>query len=226
MTEYEQNLNRWNKGRRDYQKYPVFNDDADFPNWKDRYVTYAKTKHMGHMVDKTKAFKDLVDKHNIDLWNSQEQHIMKLALHHALQTDVSKAIYQQFKNSPKGIWNHLVDHYSSTESSRAQSKKIIDKLQNINIKEYDTRVEFGTKLTQYISQHDNVSTESLSSSNSIAYFENGIKSDPAVTSVISIAGKHCSNLPKTKTRNLMITRLKCSTSCQTLISSSHVEAKY
>ena len=107
---------------------------------------------------------------------------MKLALHHALQTNVSKAIYQQFKSSPKGIWNHLVDHYSSTESSRAQSKKIIDKLQNINIKEYDTRVEFGTKLTQYISQHNNVSTESFSSSNSIAYFENGIKSDPAVTS--------------------------------------------
>ena len=127
------------------------------------------------------ACKDLVDKHDIDLWNSQEQH-MKLALQHALQTDVSKAIYQQFKSSPKGIWNHLVDHYSSTESSQVQSKKIIDKLQNLNIKEYDTRVEFGTKLTQYISQHDDVSTESLSSSNSIAYFENGIKSDPLVTS--------------------------------------------
>ena len=136
---------------------------------------------MGRMVDKDKAFRDLEDQHDKDLWEAQEQH-MKLALHHALQTDVSKAIYQQHKNSPKGIWNHLVNHYSSTESSRAQSKKIIDKLQNLNIKEYDTRVEFGTKLTQLISQHDDVSTESLSSNNSIAYFENGIASDPAVTS--------------------------------------------
>ena len=76
---------------------------------------------------------------------------MKLALHHALQTEVSKAIYQQFKKSPNGIWNHLVDHYSSTKSSQTQSKKIIDKLQNLNIKEYNTRVEFSTKLTQYIS---------------------------------------------------------------------------
>ena len=107
---------------------------------------------------------------------------MKLALHHTLQTDVSKAIYQLFKSSPKGIWNHLVDHYSSTESSRAQSKKIIDKLQNLNIREYDTRVKFGTKLTQYISQHDDVSTESLNSNTSIAYFENSIKSDSSVTS--------------------------------------------
>ena len=79
-------------------------------------VTYAKTEHMEHMINKTKKFSDLVDKHDKDLWNSQEQH-MKLALHHALQTDVSKAIYQQHKNSPKGIWNHLVNHYSSTESS-------------------------------------------------------------------------------------------------------------
>ena len=46
---------------------------------------------MGRMVDKTQVFKDLKDKHDIDLWNSQEQH-MKLALHHALQTNVSKAI--------------------------------------------------------------------------------------------------------------------------------------
>ena len=162
-------MDRWNKGRRDYQKYPILKDDAEFPDWKDRYVTYAKTEHMGRMVDKDKAFKDLNDKHDIDLWNSQEQH-MKLALHHALQTDVSKAFYQQHKSSPKGIWNHLVNHYSSTESSRAQSKKIIDKLQNLNIREYNTRVEFGTKLTQFISQHDDVSTESLSSNNSIAYF--------------------------------------------------------
>ena len=111
-TKHEQiqrNLDRWNKGRRDYQKYPILKDDTDFPDWKDRYVTYAKTEHMGRMVDKTKGFKDLKDKHDIDLWNLQEQH-MKLALHHALQTDVSKAIYQQYKSSPKGIWNHLVDY--------------------------------------------------------------------------------------------------------------------
>ena len=136
---------------------------------------------MGRMVDKDTKFRDLVDKHDKDLWNLQEQH-MKLALHHTLQTDVSKVIYQQFKSSPKGIWNHLVDHYSSTKSSRAQSKKIIDKLQNLDIKEYDTRVEFGTKLTQYILQYDDVSKESLSSNNSIAYFKNPIKSDASVTS--------------------------------------------
>ena len=110
---------------------------------------------------------------------------MKLALHHALQTNVSKSIYQQFKSSQKGIWNHLVDHYSSTKSSWAQSKKIIDKLQNLNIREYDTRVEFGTKLTQYIAQYDDVSTESLSSNNSIAYFENSIKSNASVTSLFN-----------------------------------------
>ena len=93
MTEYKQNLDRWNKGRRDYQKYPILKDDANFPNWKDRYVTYAKTEHMEHMIDKSKRCNNLVDRHDKDLWNSQEQH-MKLALHHALQTDVSKAIYQ------------------------------------------------------------------------------------------------------------------------------------
>jgi hypothetical protein len=180
-SEYKQNLDRWNKGKRDYTKYPILKDNADFTKWKDRYVTYAKTKHMGRMIGKNTKFKDLVDKHDQDLWNSQEQH-MKLALYHALQTDVSKSIYQQYKSSPKGIWNHLVDHYSSTESSQAQSKKIIDKLQNLNIREYDTRVEFGTKLTQYIAQYDDVSTESLSSNSSIAYFENSIKSDASVTS--------------------------------------------
>ena len=78
MNEYERNLDWWNKGRRDYQKYPILKDDANFPDWKDRYVTYAKTKHMGRMVDKNTKFKDLVDKYDQDLWNSQEQH-MKLA---------------------------------------------------------------------------------------------------------------------------------------------------
>lgn len=65
---------------------------------------------------------------------------------------------------------------------QAQSKKIIDKLQNLNIREYDTRVKFGTKLTQFIAQYDNISTESLSSNNSIAYFENSIKSVSTVAS--------------------------------------------
>ena len=32
MSEYEQNLDQWNKGRRDYQKYPILKDDADFPD--------------------------------------------------------------------------------------------------------------------------------------------------------------------------------------------------
>ena len=176
------------------------------------------------MVDKTQAFKDLKDKHNIDLWNSQEQH-MKLALHHALQTNVSKAIYSQYKSSPKGIWNHLVDHYSSTESSRAQSKKIIDKLQNLNIREYDTRVEFGTKLTQFISQHDDVSTESLSSNNSIAYFENGIASDPAVTSHFN-SWKTSFKLTKNKDPDFSDYKRRCSITCQILTSSNRVEEKY
>ena len=148
---------------------------------------------------------------------------MKLALHHTLQTDISKAIYQQYKSSPKGIWNHLVNHYSSTESSRAQSKKIIDKLQNLNIKEYDTRVEFGTKLTQFISQHDDVSTESLSSNNSIAYFENGIASDPAVTSHFN-SWKTSYQLTKNKDPELMVIKLKCCRFYQILTSSSHKEA--
>ena len=91
MNEYERNLDQWNKGRRDYQKYPILKDDAEFPNWKDRFVTYAKTEHMARMVDKDKAFNKLSDPHDIELWESQEQH-MKLALHYALQTDVSKAI--------------------------------------------------------------------------------------------------------------------------------------
>ena len=136
---------------------------------------------MGRMFNKDAKFRDSADKHDQDLWNSEEQHV-KLALHHALQTDVCKSIYQQYKRSPKGIWNNLVDHYSSTESSRAQSKNIINKLQNLNIREYNTRVEFGTKLTQYIAQYDEVSTESLSSNNYIAYFKNSIKSDSSVTS--------------------------------------------
>ena len=96
MNEYERNLDRWNKGRRDYQKYPILKDDADFPDWKDRYVTYAKTEHMGRMVDKTKTFRELVDKHDIDLWNSQEQH-MKLALHMLFKPMLVK----QFTNSTK-----------------------------------------------------------------------------------------------------------------------------
>ena len=135
---------------------------------------------MAHMFDKDIKFNSLVDKHNIELWESQEEHV-KLALFHALQTGVSKSIYQQFKNSPKGIWNNLVDHYLSTKSSRVQLKKIIDKLQNLNIREYDTRVEFGTKLTQFIAQYNDVSIECLSSNNYIAYFENSIKSDSTVT---------------------------------------------
>ena len=70
----------------------------------------------------------------------------------------------------------------STESLRAQLKKIKDNLQNLNTREYDTRVEFGTKLTQLIAQYDDLSTESLSSNNSVAHFKNSIKSDSTVTS--------------------------------------------
>ena len=88
---YEQELDCWNKGKRDYTKYPILKDDADFTNWKDRFTTNRKTKHMGCMFNKDIKFRDLVDKHDIDLWNSQEQHV-KLALHHAQQTDVSKSI--------------------------------------------------------------------------------------------------------------------------------------
>ena len=114
---YEQELDCWNKGKQNYTKYLLLKDDADFTVWKDRFTTYGKTKRMARMFDKDAKFRDLVDKHNIDLWNSQEQHV-KLALHHALQTDVSKSIYQQLKNSPKGICNNLVNHYLSTKSSQ------------------------------------------------------------------------------------------------------------
>lgn len=107
---YEQELDCWNKGKQNYTKYLLLKDDVDFTDWKDRFTTYGKTKHMAHMFDKDANFRDFVDKHNIDLWNSQEQHV-KLALHHYLQTYVSKSIYQQFKSSPKRIWNNLVDHY-------------------------------------------------------------------------------------------------------------------
>ena len=101
---------------------------------------------------------------------------------HAFKTQIGKSIYQQHKNSSKGIWNNLVDHYSSTESARAQSKKILDKLQNLNIREYDTRVAFGTKLTQIIAQYNDVSRESLSKNNSIEFFERSISLDSTVTS--------------------------------------------
>ena len=43
---YEQNLDRWNKGKRDYTKYRILKDDADFTDWKDRFKTYGKTEHM------------------------------------------------------------------------------------------------------------------------------------------------------------------------------------
>ena len=67
MSEYKQNLDQWNKGKHDYQKYPILNDDTNFTNWKDRYVTYAKNKYMGRMVNKNTKFRDVVDKHDIDL---------------------------------------------------------------------------------------------------------------------------------------------------------------
>ena len=102
---YEQELDCWNKGKRDYMNYLILKDDTEFTDWKDRFTTYEKTEHMARMFNKDVKFRDLVDKHNIDLWNSQEH--VKLALHHALQTGVSKSIYQQFKSSPKGIWNNL-----------------------------------------------------------------------------------------------------------------------
>ena len=105
---YEQELDCWNKGKHDYTKYLILKDNTDFTDWKERFTTYGKTKHMALMFDKDAKFRVLVDKHNIDLWNSQEQHV-KLALHHALKTNVSKSIYQQFKSSPKGIWKNLVD---------------------------------------------------------------------------------------------------------------------
>ena len=83
MSTYEQELDHWNKGKRDYTKYPILKDDTGFTDWKDRFTTYKKTKHMARMFDKDTKFNMLVDKHNIDLWNSQEQHV-KLVLYHAL----------------------------------------------------------------------------------------------------------------------------------------------
>ena len=37
-------------------KYPILKDDTDFTDWKDRFTTYRKTKHMARMFDKDTKF--------------------------------------------------------------------------------------------------------------------------------------------------------------------------
>lgn len=90
------------------------------------------------------TFKDLKDNHNKELFKLQQEHLT-LALHHALQTQIGKFIYHENQGKAKGMWNKICNHYSSTKSSQMQSKKVLDKLQNLNVTEYSSLIKYSTQ---------------------------------------------------------------------------------
>ena len=79
-------LLNWRKNRQDVTKYPIIDNDVQYPNW----IIKIGRVFLGHeydrMIDDTVHFSSVQAGSNLLLWNAQKNHLSKV-LDHVLKTN-------------------------------------------------------------------------------------------------------------------------------------------